>query len=102
MRQHRHPRQLNYGVCRLIDVLKSATAADASGHGRTKIRVLTTTYMGATEVLALDELARLNGCEVRVSLDGRRTRLHAKAWIFQRATGFGSAYDGCFNRLETA
>jgi superfamily II DNA or RNA helicase/HKD family nuclease len=85
------------GVRKLIDILRIATAADASGAGRTSVRVLTTTYTGATEIGALDELARLNGCEVKVSLDGRRTRLHAKAWIFQRRTGFGSAYVGSAN-----
>jgi HKD family nuclease len=85
------------GVRKLIDVLKSITAADAHGVGRTRIRVLTTTYTGATQVQALDELARLNGCEVKISLDGRRTRLHAKAWIFHRRTGFGSAYVGSAN-----
>lgn len=85
------------GVRKLIDVLRSATAADATGRGRTTIRVLTTTYTGATELAALDDLARLNGCEVRISLDGRRTRLHAKAWIFHRRTGFGSAYVGSAN-----
>ncbi len=85
------------GVRKLMDIFRTATASDASGRGRTKIRVLTTTYMGATELGALDELARLNGCEVRISLDGRRTRLHAKAWIFQRRTGFGSAYVGSAN-----
>lgn len=85
------------GVRKLIDVLKTITAADAAGQGRTRIRVLTTTYMGATQIQALDELARLNGCEVRISLDGRRTRLHAKAWIFHRKTGFGSAYVGSAN-----
>jgi superfamily II DNA or RNA helicase/HKD family nuclease len=85
------------GVRKLIDVLRNVTAADAAGGGRTRIRVLTTTYTGATELHALDELARLNGCEVRVSLDGRRSRLHAKAWIFHRATGFGSAYVGSAN-----
>lgn len=85
------------GVRKLIDVLKTVTAADAAGQGRTRIRVLTTTYIGATEIQALDELARLNGCEVRISLDGRRTRLHAKAWIFHRETGFGSAYVGSAN-----
>lgn len=85
------------GVRKLIDVLRSVTAGGANGEGRTKIRVLTTTYTGATEIEALDDLARLNGCEVRVSLDGRRTRLHAKAWIFKRQTGFGSAYVGSAN-----
>jgi superfamily II DNA or RNA helicase/HKD family nuclease len=85
------------GVRKLIDVLQTATAANAEGIGRTRIRVLTTTYTGATELEALDVLARLNGCEIKISLDGRRTRLHAKAWIFKRDTGFGSAYVGSAN-----
>ena len=54
------------------------------------------------EVLAqrerrVDQLASLNGCTVKVSLDGRRTRLHAKAWIFRRRSGFGAAYVGSAN-----
>ncbi|MBA4146600.1 MAG: DUF3427 domain-containing protein [Verrucomicrobia bacterium] len=85
------------GVRKLFDILQNATAVNASGESKTKIRVLTTTYIGATEMEALDYFARLPGCEVRVSLDGRRTRLHAKAWIFQRNTGFGSAYVGSAN-----
>jgi superfamily II DNA or RNA helicase len=85
------------GVRKLIDVLRAATAVGAVQTPRTKIRILTTTYTGATEIRALDELAALPGCEVRISLDGRRTRLHAKAWIFQRVTGFGSAYVGSAN-----
>jgi superfamily II DNA or RNA helicase len=85
------------GVRKLIDVLQAATALGADQKPRTKIRMLTTTYTGATEIRALDELATLPGCEIRISLDGRRTRLHAKAWIFQRATGFGSAYVGSAN-----
>ena len=89
------------GVRKLQDVLQQITAVGAkqSGSGRpvTRLRILTTTYTGATEARALDELARLPGCEVRVSLDGRRTRLHAKAWLFQRKTGFGSAYVGSAN-----
>jgi superfamily II DNA or RNA helicase/HKD family nuclease len=90
------------GVRKLIDVLQGATAAGADGLPRTRIRVLTTTYMGATQVAALDELARLNGCEVRVSLDGRRSRLHAKAWLFQRKSGFGCAYVGSANLSYSA
>lgn len=85
------------GVRKLEDLLKTVTAMGADGRSKTKIRVLTTTYTGATDVLALDILAGLPGCEVRVSLDGRRTRLHAKAWIFHRKTGFGSAYVGSAN-----
>jgi HKD family nuclease len=85
------------GVRKLFDILKNATATDASGKPRTHLRILPTTYTGATEVEALDYLARLPGCETKVSLDGRRTRLHAKAWIFHRQTGFGSAYVGSAN-----
>ena len=85
------------GVRKLLDILQAATALGADGQPRTRLRVLTTTYMGATEIQALDELARLPGCEIKISLDGRRTRLHAKAWLFQRKTGFGSAYVGSAN-----
>lgn len=85
------------GVRKLLDILQTATAVDAQGKPRTRLRILTTTYIGATEMEALDYLAQLPGCEVRVSLDGRRTRLHAKAWIFNRKSGFGSAYVGSAN-----
>jgi HKD family nuclease len=85
------------GVRKLQDVLQQITAIGGNGRSPTRIRILTTTYTGATEARALDELARLPGCEVRVSLDGRRTRLHAKAWLFQRKSGFGSAYVGSAN-----
>ncbi len=85
------------GVRKLQDVLQQITASGAQAGGATRLRILTTTYTGATEPRALDELARLPGCEVRVSLDGRRTRLHAKAWLFHRKTGFGSAYVGSAN-----
>ena len=85
------------GVRKLQDVLQQITALGGQGRAATRLRILTTTYTGATEARALDALARLPGCEVRVSLDGRRTRLHAKAWLFQRKTGFGSAYVGSAN-----
>lgn len=85
------------GVRKILDVLRNVTAVPAADGKATPIRVLTTTYTGATEAEALDQFARLPGCEVRVSLDGRRTRLHAKAWIFRRHSGFGSAYIGSAN-----
>lgn len=85
------------GVRKLLDILQSVTALGTDGQPRTRLRVLTTTYIGATEIQALDELAKLPSCEIKISLDGRRTRLHAKAWLFQRRTGFGSAYVGSAN-----
>ena len=85
------------GVRKLSDVLQSITSVGGDGQARTQIRVLTTTYMGATEATALDELAKLPGCKIKISLDGRRTRLHAKAWLFHRRSGFGAAYVGSAN-----
>ena len=67
------------GVRKLQDVLQQITATGALSQSATRLRILTATYTGATEARALDELARLPGCEVRVSLDGRGTRLHARA-----------------------
>lgn len=66
------------------------------------LRILTTTFTGTTEVAALDLLARLPGAEVRVSYDTRRTRLHAKAWLFHRSTGLSTAYVGSANLTSTA
>ncbi|WP_051208213.1 DUF3427 domain-containing protein [Saccharospirillum impatiens] len=85
------------GVRKLLDRLKAITATDGQGRSQASVRVLTTTYTGATDQKALNQLAELPNCEVRVSLDGRRTRLHAKAWLFERDTGFGSAYVGSAN-----
>ena len=61
------------------------------------IRILTTTYIGATDFRAIHELSKLPNVELRVSLDGRRRRLHAKAWLFQRDNGFSSVYIGSAN-----
>ena len=90
------------GVRKLRDVFSRITAVGADGKPPVRLRVLTTTYIGATDAAAVHELANLPGCEVRVSLDGRRTRLHAKAWIFRRVTGFGSAYVGSANLTGAA
>ena len=67
-----------------------------------RLRILTTVFTGTTEIAALDLLARLPGAEVKVSYDTRRTRLHAKAWLFQRRTGLSTAYVGSANLTSTA
>ena len=65
------------------------------------LRVLTTTYTGSTEREALDDLTAL-GAEVKVSYDTTSTRLHAKAWLFERASGFSTAYIGSSNLTNMA
>ena len=67
-----------------------------------RLRLLTTTYTGATEAEAVEALAQLPGASVRVSYDSRRTRLHAKAWLFHRETGFSTAYIGSANLSRAA
>lgn len=66
------------------------------------LRVLTTVFSGVTEAEAVAFLARLPGAEVRISYDTRRTRLHAKAWLFQRNSQLHSAYVGSANLTATA
>lgn len=69
---------------------------------RVPIRVLTTTYIGATERRALDRLIDEFGAEVRVNYDSRTTHLHAKAWLFYRKSGFDTGYVGSSNLSRTA
>jgi superfamily II DNA or RNA helicase/HKD family nuclease len=90
------------GLRKLWDVLEAITAVDASGNPRTRIRIITTTYTGATEARAVEALAHLPGVDLKISLDGRRSRLHAKAWLFRRGTGFGSAFVGSANLSAAA
>lgn len=73
-----------------------------SRHRGAPFRVVTTTYMGATERAALDRLVREFGAEVKVQYDAQRTRLHAKAWMFRRGTGFDTAYVGSSNLSRAA
>lgn len=83
------------GIAPLRDALRRHIEA-----GR-PIRVLTTTYTGSTEGAALDLLRDL-GADVRVSYDVSTTRLHAKAWLFHRDSGYSTAYVGSSNLTHAA
>jgi HKD family nuclease len=65
------------------------------------LRILTTTYTGSTEQSALDQLSEI-GAQVRISYDVASTRLHAKAWLFHRLTGYSTAFIGSSNLTYSA
>lgn len=66
------------------------------------LRVITTTYIGATDAKALDRLVDEFGAEVRINYDTNMTRLHAKAWLVRRNSGFHTAYVGSSNLSQSA
>lgn len=79
------------GFRRLQDAMERSTR-----DGK-QLRLLTTSYIGATEVDAVVGIAKLPNAQVKISYDTRRTRLHAKAWLFHRKTGFSTGYIGSAN-----
>ncbi len=83
------------GVNTMLEELRALTARGG------RLRVITTTYMGATQPKALNALVDA-GAHVRVAFDAQRTKLHAKAWVLGRPRGLSTAFVGSSNLSITA
>jgi len=85
------------GVRLILDELRKFCEQD--GH---RLRIITTTYCGITELKAVEQLSKLPNTEIRTSYDGSIERLHAKSYIFVRNSGYDTAYIGSSNLSKSA
>lgn len=79
----------NQGLNLILDVLANFGS---------RLRVITTTYLGGTNQRALERIAK-TGAQIKIVYERseQKTGLHAKAWIFHRDTGFTTATVGSSN-----
>jgi HKD family nuclease len=67
-----------------------------------QLRVITTTYMGASDYKAIHLLSKLDNTQIKISYNSGNERLHAKAYLFKRNTGFHTGYIGSSNFSRSA
>ena len=85
------------GVRILLDDLKKFCSREG-----TRLRIITTTYCGATQAKAIEQLAALPNTEIMISYNTDIERLHAKSYIFVRNSGMNTAYIGSSNLSKSA
>jgi len=83
------------GISTLMPALREFTR-------RGNLRIITTSYMGATDAKAVNVLARLPNTQIKVSYNPEHERLHAKAYLFLRNSGFHTGYIGSSNLSRSA
>ena len=84
------------GINRIFNQLK-----DYCKSGK-PLKIITTTYIGATDYNAIKKLSTLPNTEIKISYNSSVDRLHAKSYLFLRNTGFHTAYVGSSNLSEAA
>ena len=84
------------GVRILLDELKKFTQSGKH------LKIITTTYCGATEAKAIKQISELPNTEIRISYNTDIERLHAKSYIFVRHSGLNTAYIGSSNLSKSA
>ena len=84
------------GVAHIEKQLKTLQARKVS------VQLVTSVYMAGTESEALDRLVREFGVQVKVCYDLDLARLHAKAWLMERDSGFSTAIIGSSNMTNSA
>jgi superfamily II DNA or RNA helicase len=84
------------GLMPIYDALKEHTS-----QGK-KLRVISTTYMRATDYKAIKKLLELPNTSIKISYETNNQRLHAKAYIFKRNNGYSTFYIGSSNLSRAA
>jgi len=84
-------------IRRIINELHEFTEREG-----TRLRIIATTYMQATDYKAIEKLATLKNTEVKINYETNHMRMHAKSYLFKRNTGFTVAYIGSSNLSNPA